>query len=141
MGQPRQALVDEGRVRGRELRIAVGRQIDRGERLVVQRVREWQRDRDYRIINVKFCCAWHDTPTNLRDHILVAGRTRRCRTSCCRWSRCWCRGRRLVSERAGEFEHRAADAVKTASGNMHGVEARHYRRGVVVEPDRRIVVQ
>ena len=24
---------------------------------------------------------------------------------------------------------------------MHGVEARHYRRGVVVEPDRRIVVQ
>jgi hypothetical protein len=81
VGQPRQALVDEGRVRGRELRIAVGRQIDRRERLVVQRVREWQRDRDYPITDVKVCCPRHDAPTYLRYRVLVAGRARRCRTS------------------------------------------------------------
>ena len=77
MGQPRQALVDVSRVRCRELRIAVGRQIDARESLVVQRVREWQRDRDYPITDVKLCCAWHDTPTNLRYRVLVAGRARR----------------------------------------------------------------
>ena len=36
VGGPWQALVGEGRIGGCELRIAVGRQIDRGEGLVVQ---------------------------------------------------------------------------------------------------------
>ena len=43
-GCPRQALVGKGRVRCRELRVAVGRQIDAGEGLVVQGVGERQRD-------------------------------------------------------------------------------------------------
>ena len=41
VGGPRQALVGEGRIGGRELGVAIGRQIDRGEGLVVQAVREW----------------------------------------------------------------------------------------------------
>ena len=52
MGEPRQALVGKGRIRCCKLSIAVGRQIDRGEGLVVQRVREGQRDGGYRIISV-----------------------------------------------------------------------------------------
>ena len=68
MGGPRQALVGEGGVRGHELGIAVGRQIDRGESLVIQRVREWQRDGDYPIIPViaDVGRAWHDA-TSLSD--------------------------------------------------------------------------
>ena len=42
VGGPWQALVGEGRIGGCELGIAVGRQIDRGEGLIVQRVREGQ---------------------------------------------------------------------------------------------------
>ena len=40
MGGPRQAFVAEGRIGRHELRIAVGRQIDAGEALVVQG--EWE---------------------------------------------------------------------------------------------------
>ena len=52
MGCPRQASVAEGGIRSRELGIAVGRQIDRGEGLIVQGVREGQRDGDDCIIPV-----------------------------------------------------------------------------------------
>src|SRR5207247_1385171 len=44
VGGPRQADVSEGRIGGHKLRIAVGRQIDAGEALVVQGEREWQCD-------------------------------------------------------------------------------------------------
>ena len=52
MVDPRQALVGEGRIGRHELRITVGRQIDRSECLVVQGEREGQRDGGYRIIPV-----------------------------------------------------------------------------------------
>jgi hypothetical protein len=45
-------LVGEGGVRSHELGIAVGRQIDRGEGLAVQRKWEWKRDGGYLIIPV-----------------------------------------------------------------------------------------
>jgi hypothetical protein len=63
----------EGRIDGRELRITVGRQIDRVEGLVVQRVREGQRDCGHRIILViaDIDRAWHDTAAYLSDRVMV----------------------------------------------------------------------
>jgi len=52
MGSPRQASISKGRIGGHKLGIAVGRQIDRREGLVVQRVREWQRDGGYCVVPV-----------------------------------------------------------------------------------------
>ena len=71
VGEPRQALVGEGRIRRRELGIAVGRQIDRGEALVVQGVREWQGNGGNRIIPViaDVSRAWHDAAANLIYHV------------------------------------------------------------------------
>src|SRR5207302_2235040 len=82
---PRQADVSEIGSHGGELGIAVGRQIDRGEGLVVQRVREWQRDRGYCIIPViaDVGRAWHDAAAYLSDRISV--RAWRARRS---WRRC-----------------------------------------------------
>src|SRR5206468_9688624 len=70
---PWQALVGEGRIGGCELRIAVGRQIDRAEGLIVQRVREGQRDGDHLIIPViaDVGRAWHDAAADLADHVMV----------------------------------------------------------------------
>jgi hypothetical protein len=77
--EPRQALVGEGRVGRRELGIAVGRQIDRGEALVVQGEREGQRDRGYRIIPViaDVSRAWHDAAAYLIYHVHADARRRR----------------------------------------------------------------
>ena len=71
VGGPWQALVGECRIGGRELRIAVGRQIDRGEALVVQGVREWQGNGGNRIIPViaDVSRAWHDAAANLIYHV------------------------------------------------------------------------
>ena len=79
VGEPRQALVGEGRIRGRELRIAVGRQIDAGEALVVQGEREGQRDGGDRIIPViaDVRRAWHDAAAYLIDHVHADARRRR----------------------------------------------------------------
>ena len=49
---PRQANISKGGVRGRKLRIAVGRHVDAGKGLVVQGVRERQRDVGYLIVPV-----------------------------------------------------------------------------------------
>jgi len=70
---PWQALVGEGRIGGCELRIAVGRQIDRAESLIVQGVREGQRDGGYRIIPVVADVgrAWHDTGGYLTYRVMV----------------------------------------------------------------------
>jgi hypothetical protein len=86
---PWQALVGEGRVRGCELRIAVGRQIDAREGLVVQGVRERQRDGGDRIIPViaDVRRARHDTAPYLADHVLTHAGRRRWRRRLC-WSRC-----------------------------------------------------
>jgi len=67
----------------------------------------------------------------------------RCRRRSCRcWSCRWGRRRRgcLVSERAREFGYGPIDAVKRASGNMHGIEALHHRRGIEVEHDGHVPV-
>ena len=76
MGEPRQALVGKGRIRCCKLSIAVGRQIDRSEALVVQRVREWQRHGGYRIIPViaDVSRAWHDAAAYLIYHIRTDAR-------------------------------------------------------------------
>jgi len=77
--EPRQALVGEGRIHGCELRIAVGRQINAGKALVVQRVREGQRDGGYRVIPViaDVGRARHDAAADLTDHVRTdAGRRR-----------------------------------------------------------------
>ena len=73
MGGPWQALVGEGRVHGCELRITVGRQIDRVESLVIQRVREGQRDGGDLIIPViaDVGRARHDAAADLRDVVMV----------------------------------------------------------------------
>jgi hypothetical protein len=69
----RQALGEEDRIRGRELRIAVGRQIDAREGLVVQRVREGQRDGDHCIIPVIASVGrpWHDAASYLSYRVMV----------------------------------------------------------------------
>src|SRR5206468_3765606 len=69
----RQALGEEDRIRGCELRIAVGRQIDQVEGLVVQRVREGQRNGDHRIIPVIASVgrAWHDAASYLSYRVMV----------------------------------------------------------------------
>jgi hypothetical protein len=68
---PRQATVSKGGVRGFELGIAVGRQIDAGESLVVQRVTEGKHDVSYGIIPVitDVRCAWHDAAANLSYYV------------------------------------------------------------------------
>ena len=76
VGEPRQALVGKGRIGGCELGIAIGRQIDRGEGLVVQRVREGQRDGSHRIIPVIAYVggAWHDAAAYLIYHVRANAR-------------------------------------------------------------------
>jgi hypothetical protein len=71
VGGPWQALVAKGRIGSHKLRIAVGRQIDRGEGLVVQRVREGQRDGGHSIIAViaDVSRAWHDAAAYLIYHV------------------------------------------------------------------------
>jgi hypothetical protein len=71
VGGPWQALVGEGGIGGCELRIAVGRQIDVREGLVVQRIREGQRDGGYRIIPMiaDVGRAWHNTAAYLIYHV------------------------------------------------------------------------
>jgi hypothetical protein len=73
VGGPRQALVAKGRIRSHELGIAVGGQINAGEGLVVQRVREGQRDGDDRIISViaDIGRTRHDTATDLRYRVVI----------------------------------------------------------------------
>ena len=68
---PRQALVGKGRIGSCELGIAVGRQINAGEALVVQGEREGQRNGGYRIIPViaDVSRAWHDATANLIYHV------------------------------------------------------------------------
>ena len=79
MGEPWQALVAKGRIGCRELRIAVGRQINAGEGLILQRVREGQRNGGHRIIPViaDVGGARHDAAAYLSYRVLVAGRARR----------------------------------------------------------------
>ena len=92
VGGPRQASISKRRIGSHELGVAVGRQIDRSECLVVQRVREGQRNGGHRVIPViaDVGRAWHDTPADLIDRVLTHAR---CRRRCRRWrSRAACRG-------------------------------------------------
>ena len=103
VGEPRQADVGKRRIGSLELRVAVGLQIDARECLVVQRVREWQRDGGHRIISMiaDIGCAWHDAAANLTDRVLTyASCCCRCRRwssrAACSWRArcCWRRTRR-----------------------------------------------
>ena len=64
---PRQAAVSKGRICGCELSIAVGRQVNAGEGLVVQGEREGQRDGGDLIVSVitNVGCARHDRTSDL----------------------------------------------------------------------------
>jgi len=76
VGEPRQALVGEGRIGGRELRVAIGRQIHAGETLVVQGEREGQRNGGHRIVPViaDVGRAWHDAAAYLIYHVRTDAR-------------------------------------------------------------------
>jgi hypothetical protein len=71
VGGPWQALVGKGCIGCRELGIAVGRQINAGEGLIVQRVREGQRNGGHRIVPVIAYVgrAWHDAAAYLIYHV------------------------------------------------------------------------
>jgi hypothetical protein len=74
---PRQGTdIGESRVRGRKLRIAVGRHVDAGKGLVVQGVRERQRDVGYLIVPVIAAIGrpWHDVAPYLSEHVLADAR-------------------------------------------------------------------
>ena len=85
VAEPRQANVSPGVIRCRELRIAVGRQIDRVERVVVQSVREWQRNGGDRIIPViaDVGFPWHATVLYRKYQIFADARCR-----CWGWAAC-----------------------------------------------------
>ena len=76
MGGPWQALVGEGRISGRELRVTVGRQIDRSEGLVVQG--EWEGERDGGDLIIPVVAdvrgAWHDAAAYLIYHVRANAR-------------------------------------------------------------------
>ncbi len=78
VAEPRQANVGPGVIRCRKLRIAVGRQIDRVERAVVQSVREWQRNGGDRIIPVIADVGFpsHATALYRKYHVFADARCR-----------------------------------------------------------------
>ena len=71
-----QANVAKGGIRGRELGIAVGRDIDARVRLVIQRVTEWYRETGYRIVPVIAAVrrAWDNTTAYLTYDVMVLRR-------------------------------------------------------------------
>jgi hypothetical protein len=74
---PRQRTdIGEGRVGSRELRIAVGRHVDAVKGLVVQGVRERQRNGGYLIVSVIAAIgrAWHDIAAYLIYHVRTDAR-------------------------------------------------------------------
>ena len=52
----------------------------------------------------------------------------------------WRNPRRLVTKSAGKFGHRPVEAVKSARGNMHSVDALHRRRGIEGEVNRHVAI-
>lgn len=99
VAEPREANIRKGRVRGRELRIAIRRQIDAVEALVIERETKGEREHGYLIIPViaDIRPAWHDVAAYLNYRKICAryrrwGRRRRKRR---RWAGRRCgRGRR-----------------------------------------------
>ena len=79
VGCPRQTLIKEGRIRGRELGIAIGRQINARESRGIEGVREGQRDGGYLIVAViaDICGARHDIPAYLSYAVMVLRRATR----------------------------------------------------------------
>ena len=73
--------VGKGRIGSRKLRIAVGRHVDAVKGLVVQRIRERQRNGGYQIVRVIAAIGrpWHDAPAYLIHCVLASTRSRRCR--------------------------------------------------------------
>ena len=93
---PRQANIGKGRIGGHELGIAVGRQIDGGEGVVVQGVREGQRKCGDAVVAMiaDIRRARHNAAASLNYRKTCArywrwGRRGRKR---CRWAGCRCRG-------------------------------------------------
>jgi hypothetical protein len=76
VGEPRQTLVGKGRIGRCELSVAVGRQIDRGKALIVQREWEGQRHSGDCIIPVitDVRGAWHDAAAYLTYHVRANAR-------------------------------------------------------------------
>ena len=76
MVEPWQASVRKPSIGGRELRVAIGRQINAGETLVVQGEREGQRNGGHRIVPViaDVGGAWHDATAYLIYHVRTDAR-------------------------------------------------------------------
>ena len=77
MGGPRQRTdIGKGRIGSRKLRIPVGRHVDAVKGLVVQGVRERQRNGGYLIVRVIAAIdrARHDTASYLSEHVLADAR-------------------------------------------------------------------
>jgi hypothetical protein len=66
-------VIKEGRIRGRKLGIAIGRQINARESRGIEGIREGQRDGGYLIVPViaDVCRARHDTPAYLSYVVMV----------------------------------------------------------------------
>ena len=77
MGEPWQANVYPVNVRGNELRITIGGDINPGIGLVVQGVAEWQTDKGCAVIGVitDIRRPWFDAATDLRHIVVVLRRT------------------------------------------------------------------
>jgi len=93
---PGQANIGKGRIGGHELGIAVGRQVNAGEGLVVQGERERERDGGDAVVAMiaGVRCAWHYTAAYL-NYCKTCARYRRwgrCRRKRWRWAGCRCRG-------------------------------------------------
>jgi len=74
---PRQRTdIGKGRVGSRKLRIAVGRHVDAVKGVIVQGVREWQRNVGYLIVPMIAAIgrAWHDAAAYLIDHVRANAR-------------------------------------------------------------------
>jgi hypothetical protein len=79
VGCPWQASIKQGRIRGRKLGIAIGRQINARESRGIEGIRERQRDSGYLIVPViaDICGARHDTPAYLSYVVMVLRRATR----------------------------------------------------------------
>jgi hypothetical protein len=114
--EPWQANVDIVGSSGHKLGVAVGRQVHRGKRLVIQRVRERQSHVHDAVVamDTDICRAWHDAATYL-GYLVLAGTGRRGwrgrgrRTS----GRCW---RRCAASYASDEPEHLVRPVQAEAG-------------------------
>src|ERR1051325_9859522 len=127
MGGPRQASITELADRPHKLGSAVGIHIDPRIRLIIQSIREGQRNEVSPIIGVVAGVrgARHNAAAYLND--TKTATSYRCRTWCRRWRRgrarrrCRCgRGKRYISRSLNDHRHGSA-SLEEANGRIRGI--------------------